>query len=190
MKKSLGRRTMLFPAPVMVVGTYDGKGKPNAMTVAWGGICCSDPPCLAVSLRKATLTYHNIGERQAFTVSIPHEKYVKEVDFLGIASGKKVDKFAAAGLTPVRSDLVDAPFVGEFPMVFECRLIHTIPLGLHTQFIGEILDLKVDLEMLGEKDLPSVDLVRPLVYAPEVRSYHSFGEKLAASFSVGRSIKG
>ena len=57
MKKSFGARTLVFPTPVWVVGTYDPAGKPNVMTAAWGGICCSSPPCVAVSLRKATYTY-------------------------------------------------------------------------------------------------------------------------------------
>jgi flavin reductase (DIM6/NTAB) family NADH-FMN oxidoreductase RutF len=52
MKKSLGAKTLLFPTPVLLVGTYDQNEKPNLMNVAWGGICCSQPPCVAVSLRK------------------------------------------------------------------------------------------------------------------------------------------
>ena len=56
MKRSLGAKTLLFPTPVLLVGTYDQAGKPNLMTAAWGGVCCSKPPCVAVSLRKATYT--------------------------------------------------------------------------------------------------------------------------------------
>ncbi|MGZ4903138.1 MAG: flavin reductase family protein, partial [Halobacteriota archaeon] len=109
MKKSIGAQHTGFPAPVFVVGTYDLEGKPNVMTAAWGGICCSAPPCVAVSLREATYTYRNILERKAFTISIPSEKYVKEADYFGIASGKHVDKFSATGLTPAKSEIVDAP---------------------------------------------------------------------------------
>ncbi len=146
MKKSLGAKTILYPTPVIIVGTYDDEGKPNAMTVAWGGICCSVPPCVAVSLRKATYSHGNIVKRQAFTVSVPSERHVKEADYFGIASGRNEDKFAVTRLTPVRSDLVDAPYVEEFPLVLECRLAHTFELGLHTQFVGEILDVKADEE--------------------------------------------
>ena len=73
MKSSLGAKTIVPIAPVWVVGTYDREGKPNVMTVAWGGVCCSSPPCIYVSLRKATLTYGNLVERKAYTVSIPSE---------------------------------------------------------------------------------------------------------------------
>jgi len=57
MKRSLGAKTHLYPTPVLVVGTYDKAGKPNVMTAAWAGVCCSSPPCVAVSLRKATYTF-------------------------------------------------------------------------------------------------------------------------------------
>ncbi len=69
MKKSIGAKTVVYPTPVFIVGTYDPEGKPNAMAAAWGGICCSRPPCVAVSLRKATYSYGNIVAREAFTVS-------------------------------------------------------------------------------------------------------------------------
>src|SRR4030042_6314933 len=111
MKKSIGPRTLAFPTPVWVVGTYDVNGKPNAMTAAWVGICCSRPPCVAVSLRKATYSHGNIVQRKAFTVNVPSDKYVKETDYIGIASGRDANKFSATKLTPVRSDLVDAPYV-------------------------------------------------------------------------------
>ena len=101
MKKSIGAKTIIYPAPVLIVGTYDKTGKPNVMTAAWGGICCSKPPCVAVSLRKATYSYGSIVENKAYTINIPSEKFVKESDYFGLVSGKTEDKFAAAGLTPV-----------------------------------------------------------------------------------------
>ena len=121
MKKSIGAQTLVYPAPVFVVGTYDLEEKPNVMTAAWGGICCSVPPCVAVSIREATYSYRNILDRKAFTISIPSEKYVKEADYFGMVSGKNVDKFSATGLTPAKSEVVDAPYVNEFPFVLECQ---------------------------------------------------------------------
>ena len=150
MMKSLGAKTLIYPAPVLVVGTYDKAGKPNVMTASWGGICCSQPPCVAVSLRKATCSHGNIIERGAFTVSIPSEKYIKEVDYFGLVSGRTMDKFAATKLTPVKSKLVDAPYVQEFPLVMECKLVHVAELGLHTQFIGEVIDAKADESIIGD----------------------------------------
>ena len=191
MKKSLGAKPLALPTPVWIVGTYDREGKPNVMTVAWGGICCSKPACVNVSLRKATYTYDSIIERKAFTVNIPSEKHVMEADYFGIASGRKRDKFADTGLTPVKSDLVDAPYVEEFPLVLECRMIHKVEIGLHIQFVGEIMDVKAEESVLGgEKELPDVDKVMPFIFAPGSRKYHGLGKSIGQAFSIGKEIKG
>lgn len=189
MKESLGPKTIVFPTPVFVVGTYDKEGKPNAMTVAWGGICCSRPPCVAVSLRKATYTYANIVEREAFTVNIPSEAHLRVADYFGMASGKTEDKFATAGLQPVRSTLVDAPYIDEFLLVLECKLIHTFEIGLHTQFVGEILDVKADTSVLDERRTPEIEKVKAVLYAPEIRKYYGIGEFLGDAYSIGKGVK-
>lgn len=183
MKKSLGARTLVYPTPVFVVGTYDRQGKPNVMTASWGGICCSQPPCVAVSLRRATYTYGNITERKAFTISIPSEAHVRVADRIGVVSGRDVDKFALTKLTPVRSALVDAPYVAEFPMVIECRLAHTIELGLHTQFVGEVLDVKVEETAMGSERTADIEKVKPLVFTPDTQAYYGIGSFIARAFS-------
>lgn len=60
MKKSFGALTLVYPTPVWVIGTYDKEEKPNAATVAWGGVCSSQPPAVAISLQKSRYTYDNI----------------------------------------------------------------------------------------------------------------------------------
>ena len=188
MKKSIGGKTLVFPAPVLIVGTYDDDHKPNVMAVAWGGICCSQPPCVAVSLRKATYSFGNIVSRQAFTVNIPSEEQVREADYFGIASGRDEDKFQRSGLTPVASELVDAPYIAEFPMVLECRVLHTIEIGLHTEFIGEILDIKAEEAVIGENGNPDMEKLKPIAYEPLNRRYFRIGGLLARAQSVGREI--
>ena len=188
MKKSLGAKTILYPTPVLIVGTYDEAGTPNGMAAAWGGICCSRPPCVSVSLRKATYSYGSIVARQAFTVSVPSEGYAVETDYFGIVSGREGDKFAAAGLTAVRSELVDAPYVAEFPLVLECKLLHTVEIGSHTAFIGEILDVKAEDTALDEEGRIDVERVRPFTFAPGNQAYYGLGERLGQAFSIGRRL--
>jgi len=190
MKTSLGAKPLVYPTPVFVVGSYDAQGKPNAMAVAWGGICCSKPPCIAVSLRKATYSYANLMERRAFTVSIPSREHVVAADYFGIASGRDVDKFAMAGVTPVRSDLVDAPFISEFPLVLECKVVEVSELGLHTLFVGEILDVKADEDCLDENGRMVMEKLRPFSYAPGLNTYYAVGEELARAFSAGKELRG
>lgn len=182
MKRSLGAKIMAFPAPVWVVGTFGEDSKPNIMTASWTGICCSKPPCIYVSLREATLSYHSIMARKAFTVSIPSSVHVKEADFAGIVSGKDTDKFAKLGLTPVKSELVDAPYVNEFPFVIECKLVNTVPLGLHTMFVGEIMDVKANENVILENGKPSIESVSPFLYDTGQMKYWSIGAELSVAF--------
>jgi flavin reductase (DIM6/NTAB) family NADH-FMN oxidoreductase RutF len=188
MKKSFGAKTLIYPTPVWLVGTYDKDGKPNAATIAWGGVCSSKPPCMAVSLRSATYTHGNIMERKAFTINVPSSAQVEIADYCGIVSGRNVDKFAAAKITPVKSEKVDAPFIKEFQMILECKLLNFIEIGIHTHFIGEIMDVKIDESILGKDGLPDIFKINPVLYGPEIQSYYNVGKYLGKAFSIGKKF--
>ncbi len=188
MKKSIGAKTIVYPTPVFIIGTYDKEGKPNAMNAAWGGISCSSPPCVSISIREATYTHGNIKEKEAFTVNIPSEEFIIEADYFGISSGRNEDKFATTGLTPVKSEFVNAPYIEEFPLILECKLVNITELGLHTHFTGEILDVKVDDEVMDNNDNPNIEKIKPFLYDPAFRSYYGIGKNLGKAFSIGREV--
>lgn len=188
MKISLKPNTWALPSPVWVVGTYDKEGKPNVMTAAWGGICNSRPPSIYVSLREATYSHGNIMERKAYTVSIPGDRYLKEADYIGIASGRDTDKLKDTALTPVRSDLVDAPYVDEFPLILECKVVHVETLGLHTMFVGEIVGIKADEESLTN-GRPDLQKIKPILFSSGDRGYHSVGSRLTEPFTQRKPPK-
>lgn len=188
MKKSLGAKTIMYPTPALVVGSYDADGRANAMTVAWGGIACSKPPCVSISLRAATASHGNIMSRKAFTISLPGEANAAQTDYFGIVSGRDHDKFEAAGVTAVRSDLVDAPYIAEFPLVLECTVVAVHELGLHTQFIGEIRDVKADASVLDSGGGVDVGLLRPILYMMGQGNYHAVGEIVGKAYSIGKTF--
>ncbi|MEF3695887.1 flavin reductase family protein [Desulfolutivibrio sp.] len=187
MKVSLGAETLAAPTPAWLVGSYDAAGAPNIMTIAWGGICCSKPPCLAVSLRAATHTHGAIMARRAFTVSIPSVAQAAATDYAGMVSGKNTDKFAALGLTAVKSELVDAPYVAECPLIVECAVLHVFELGLHTQFVGEIKDVKADAAILDDKNRVDPQKAKFFTYIPGARRYVALGADIGQGFSIGKS---
>ena len=190
MKLSLPPNPILHPSPVLIIGTYGSDGKPNMMNAAWGGIVSSKPPCISVSIREGKLSFLNIKQTGAFTVNIPSENYVKEADFVGIVSGKEYDKFKTTGLTPERSKLVNAPIVNEFPFSLECKLVKEITLGSHTMFIGEIVGMVADSEVLNPKQLPDMEKVRPMIWGSfGSQAYYSIGDRLGNAFSVGNELK-
>ncbi|MGM0551921.1 MAG: flavin reductase [Bacteroidota bacterium] len=164
-KRSLGVKSALYPKPALVIGSYDKEGKPNIMTAAWISICNSHPLSIAVSMRPATYSHGNVTDSKAFTVNIPSSEMAKYVDYAGRLSGKDVDKFKETGLTPVRSDLVNAPYVKEFPIVLECELTSFQDLGSHRQFIGKVVDVKADEAILDAQGRVDVKRLNPLIYA-------------------------
>ena len=188
MKKSFGPKTIAFTPPVWVVGTYDAEGRANVMTAAWGGICCSKPPCIYVSLREATYSHGAIKARKAFTVSIPSVEHAAEADHFGIASGRDRDKLADTGLTATRSELVDAPYVEEFPVVIECELAHTVELGLHTMFVGEIKDVKASESVLDDEGAIDIARVKPIACDIVSRNYYAIGEIVGPGWSMGKKF--
>ena len=185
-KKSLGAKTIAPPAPVWLICSYDAEGKPNMMTASWASIACSRPPCVTVSLREATYTFGNIKEHEAFTVNIPSEKLAAVSAYAGVVSGRDTDKFADTGLTAVKSDLVDAPYIEECELVLECKLIRTVELGLHTMFIGEIIDVKADEKILGENGSPDPEKHQPFIWSVGGYGFYGLGGRIG---SVGDLAK-
>jgi flavin reductase (DIM6/NTAB) family NADH-FMN oxidoreductase RutF len=175
-KVSLGAKTVIIPTPVWVIGSYDKDGKPNVMTSSWAGICSSKPASLMTCLRKATYTHGNIMERKAFTVNIAPESSAHLAAYVGRVSGRNVDKFKKTGLTPIKSTLVDAPYIKEFPLIVECRLTKTVELGSHTMFIGEIRDVKADQTILSEAGVPDIEKLKPFVFTPGSSKFYGIGQ--------------
>ena len=188
-KRSLGARTLLFPTPALVVGSYDADDRPDVMTVAWGGICCSKPPSVMVSIRPSRLTYANIMLHRAFTVSVPGAAHVREVDYIGQVSGRDADMFAVTGLTPVPAGSVHAPYVGEFPVALECRVTHVVDLGAHTLFVGEILDVKADATALDSEGKLDIEAIGLVTYIPGLERYFGLGPSLGKAFEVGKAFR-
>lgn len=182
-KKSIGTPGLIFPNPVLVVATYDKDGKANAATLAWGGVASSGPAAVSIAVQPRRYTYEALLERKAFTVSPAPAKYAAEADYFGLASGRDADKFAVTGLTPVKSDIVDAPYIAEFPYVLECVVTHTLDLGMHTLFIGEIKNALIDD---GASDMWSgFDL---LTFDAANRDYRLPGKAAAKAFEAGKKF--
>ena len=188
-KISLGAHPLLYPEPVLLVASYDANGKPNVMTAAWGGICSSGPVSLTVSIRPERWSHAAILARKAFTVNIVTEEMVEAADYVGMASGRRFDKFPIAGFTPVRSEIVDAPYIAECPVILECTLSHTLELGVHTMMVGTIEDVKADESCLDpEKKHPDLARFAPLLFDPGARRYYGVGREIARAFHVGKPL--
>lgn len=168
--------TILFPVPVVLVTSVDGGGRPNVFTVAWTGTVNSVPPMLSVSARPATYSHGLIKQTGEFVVNIPGADQVWVVDYCGCVSGREVDKFAEARLTPVAAKYVKAPLIKECPVNIECRVVQSLRPGGHEMFLGEILAVHFEEEYLDKKGQPDFDKIRPIAYCTP--QYRLIGEKI------------
>ena len=171
--------------PVLIVGTYDENGTPNAMNAAWGGIY--DTNQVMVCLADDHKTTENIKKTGAFTVSFATVKTVAACDYVGIVSANDVpDKLAKAGFNAVKSEYVNAPIIEELPMTVECKLIKFNEDGI---CIGEIVNVSADESVLDENGKVDAKKLDPIIYDSVTHVYWSFGEKVGQAFSDGKKIK-
>ena len=164
MKKVQQPSTALFPVPCVMVTTVAPDGRPNIITLAWVGTVCSSPPMLSISVRPATYSHGLLTRTKEFVVNIPGAGLLKEMDMCGMMSGRDKDKFALIGLTRLPASQVQPPLIAECPVNIECRVQQIINLGLHDMFVGEILAVHVDEEVLDEKGRVDVAKVAPVAY--------------------------
>ena len=186
MRKNFGPKTICYPMPVFIIGTYNQDGTPNAMNAAWGGI--SEETEISICVDSGHKTAENIVSRKAFTVSMATARYLTACDYVGIVSGnQEPDKFAKAGFHATKSQFVDAPLIDELPMALECELISYDPETC--RLVGRIVNVCVDEGVLGENGKVDVSKLQPITYDSMNHHYLILGEKVGQAFHDGLSLK-
>ena len=175
---------MLYPLPVVLVTAADRQGEKNVFTVAWAGTICSYPPMVSISVRPERHSYHMIRETGGFVINMTTEKLVRAADYCGVVSGRDVDKFERMGLTPLKSDIVEAPLLQESPVNLECVVENVVPLGTHDMFVARVAAVHVEDSLLDEKDKFHLNAACPVVYSHG--SYMSLGKELG---TFGYSVR-
>jgi len=177
MKRLLGPVTAFFPTPCVLVVSGDFNLSHISM-IAWAGVVNGEPPMLGISMRPQTHSYALIKRFGEFTVNIPPESIVGQIDALAMMAGNTSDHFSYAKLTKMASKKVVPPIIGEAIVSLECEVHETHSLGSHTWVIGEIAEVHVDEQILDEQGNIVIDALRPLVCCPMMREYRSVSERL------------
>ena len=174
---------LLSPVPAAIITTADGQGHTDMMTAAWVGTVCSDPVMVSVSIRPSRLTHDYIEATGEFVINMTTRELVRATDWVGVKSGRDVNKWEAMGLSPFRSQFVAAPGIEQSPLCLECRVSQKLELGSHTMYVAEVLSTDIDsglLDAQGRLDIAKADLI---AYAHG--EYFALGESLGKfGFSV------
>ena len=186
--KSFGVKPWMLPQPVLIIGTYNADGTPNAMNAAWGG---QWDRCEIMISMGAHATTENLARCADFTVAFATKDTMVASDFVGIVSAKNdPDKMKKTGWTAVRSVNVNAPVFTDFPMTLECRIKHKIDESEEGYYIvAEVVNILVDENYLTEDGQPDVHKMRLITYEPVSHSYVALGETVGKAFSDGKILK-
>jgi flavin reductase (DIM6/NTAB) family NADH-FMN oxidoreductase RutF len=171
--------------PVLIIGTYNEDGVPNAMNAAWGTIADMDKVAIFLADHKTT---QNIFARKDFTVSLATADQVVPADYVGIVSANdEPNKFAKTGWTAEKSALVDAPLFQELPVALECRMVSYDEES--ERLIGQIVNVCADESVLGDNGKVDVAKLAPITYDPMNHHYLVLGEKVGQAFHDGMTLK-
>ena len=174
-----------YPQPVLIIGTYDADGVPDAMNVGWGGLVGGG--YVEINISQGHKTTENLSLKGAFTVSFADAAHVVPADYVGVVSGNaEPDKVKKAGFHPVRSEFVDAPLFEELPVAMECTLLKVNEDG---NIIGQIQNVSVDESVLDAGGNLSMDAFRPIAFEPAGSGYHVLGGKVGSAFRDGLRLK-
>ena len=161
-KVDLKGSVILNPVPVVMVTSRGTDGKDNVFTVGWVGTVCTKPPMLSISVRPERLSHKYISETMEFTVNMPTSKLTKAVDYVGVRSGKTVDKIKEMNFTMKEGTNVSSPYIDECPVSIECKVKTVLQLGTHDCFIAEVVGSHVNKNLFDEKGkihLEKADLI-------------------------------
>lgn len=162
MKRSFKPGTMIYPLPAVLVSCGATPDEYNLFTVSWTGTVCTNPPMCYISVRPERYSYDIINRNGCFVINLTTNALARATDFCGVRSGRDMDKFREAGLTPGKAEVVAAPTVSESPVSIECKVVDIRPLGSHDMFLAEVVNVLVDdryIDGNDKIDMAAMDLI-------------------------------
>jgi len=184
-RKSFKAGALTAPLPPVMV-TVGNMESSNIITIGWTGILSTIPPRTYISVRPERHSYKMLKESGEFVINLTTASQARVVDYVGIYTGAKVDKFKECKLTKLESREVSAPTIAECPFALECRVVEVIPMGTHDVFIADIVSVSADESIIDEAGKIRFDKAGLMAYAHG--EYFALGEKLGSfGFSTKKS---
>ena len=166
---------MLSPLPAVMVTVGNGE-ESNVLTVAWTGILSTDPPRAYISVRPGRYSHKFLEENGEFVINLTTEALARTTDYVGVYTGKKVDKFEKCGLTRTESKCVTPPTIAESPLSLECKTFQMIESGTHNIYLADILNVSCDERLLDENGRICLERAGLIAYAHG--EYYALGKKV------------
>lgn len=183
MKKKIKTTEAIFPMPVLMIASYDEKGKVDVMNAAWGMMLERD--YVVLNLSENHKTVENIKKRKAFTVSIADAKHVVEADFFGVVSANaEPNKFEKSGMTATKSKLVDAPIINEFPVCMECEFVEFQDDTYGCGVVGKVVNVSAEEGVLTKGQV-DIEKLGAIAFDPYTHGYYCVTKRVGNAFKDG-----
>lgn len=186
--KSFSPKPWFLPQAVIIIGTYDADGTPNAMNAAWAGTWDNDEIVISMGNHQTT---DNLNANPNFTVAFATRETLVAADYVGIVSGKKVkDKVAKTGWNVTKAEKVNAPVFTDFPMTMECRIekkIDESATGFY--LVAKVVNITVDEQYLAADGKPDLEKMHLITYDPVHMGYLELGQRVGNAFADGKALK-
>ena len=160
----------ILPRPIGWISTVDARGVPNLAPYSFFNAVCPNPPhvlfCPNVRADNPKDTLANVRATGEFVVNIVTQPTAAAMNATAADFPPDVDEFAAAGLTRLPSEIVQAPRVAESPIHYECRVTQIIDVsdepGGGSVVIGRVLRLHVAEHVLIGNDKIDLAALEPV----------------------------
>jgi flavin reductase (DIM6/NTAB) family NADH-FMN oxidoreductase RutF len=137
----------VFPVVAVTVGE-------NIIAIGLVHVFSFRPPMIGIGVHPKRYSYALLDEIKDFGVNIPTKELVERLNICGTVSGKNVNKFEKAGLTPMKAKKIKSVLIEEFPVNLEVDKVQKLSLGgCHDWFVGEVVAAYRDENYDREKAL-------------------------------------
>ena len=187
MKKNINKELIMAPMPVLIIGTYDENGTPNAMNAAWGTQCDMDKIIISLSKHKTT---ENLKLKKAFSVAFATKETLIASDYFGIESGHKVNKIEKAGYHVTKAEHIDAPIFDEYPVTLECEVVEMTDDEDSYRLVGKVVNVVAEESILDDKGRVDLGKLNLISYDSATHTYRVIGDIVGQAFHDGLTLKG
>lgn len=185
-KRKIKKEFIMAPMPVLIIGTYDENGVPNAMNAAWGTQCDLDKIIIFLSKHKTT---ENLQIKEAFTIAFATKETLVESDYFGIVSGRGFNKIEQAGFHAHKAEFVDAPIFDEYPVTMECEMLSMDDEGGDYRLVGKVVNVVAEESVLDARGRVDLEKLHLISYDSVTRCYRVLGYVVGHAFRDGLAIK-
>lgn len=176
--------SLVVPRPIGWISTFAADGTPNLAPFSFFSAVSATPMLVSVSVGArrggAKDTAVNLRANGDFCANVVTERHLEAMNVTSANVAPEVDEFDLAGLTLVRADTVDAPYVTDCPAVLECRCIQEVPIdpagGL---FVAEVVAIRLD---------PSLSTIEGTQYV-DPESLRPVGRLWGAAYTLLGEVK-